>query len=150
MLSASRFPRDKELKKKWLAAINKKFCGSLRICSRHFKEEDFRHSIGNKRYLKKGVIPSLHLNERSKNNEFSDSQDATAKENQLIETVNKCTMDAAETKSLSITKIEIKSGSNDQMSHIDGKDVEVSVGEECTNTRFITQGCYSESTVPET
>jgi len=120
----------------------------LRICSRHFRKEDFRHSvIESKRYLKKGAIPSLYLNERSKNDDHFPSPDATTKENQLIGTVNKYTVETTEIKSLSIEKSEIKSEKDDQLSHIIGNDNEV--GDKRINTQFISQECYSESSVPE-
>ncbi|XP_012226783.1 uncharacterized protein [Linepithema humile] len=148
-ISLFAFPRDKELRKKWLAAINKKFCGSLRICSRHFREEDFRHSlIGGKRYLKKGIVPSLHLNQ-TKNDQFPDSQDAAIKENQLIDTVNKYTMETTETKSLSIEESGIESEEDAQLSHIIERDKEVSVGNKCTNIQFISQDYYSKSSMSE-
>lgn len=141
----SRFPRDKELKKRWLAAINKKFCGSLRICSRHFKEEDIRYSlIESKRYLKKGAIPSLYLNEKSKDDLFFHNQDLTTKENQLMDTV-----ETTETKSSSIEEPGIKSETNDQLSHIIKRDEEASVEDKCTNVQFTSQECYSKSSVCE-
>ena len=67
--SGHKFPKDKSLWKQWLHAIRRaKFKPSefSRICSDHFKSEDFdeqpwtsREAGVTRRFLKKGVVPSV-------------------------------------------------------------------------------------------
>ncbi|XP_011629892.1 uncharacterized protein LOC105422281 isoform X1 [Pogonomyrmex barbatus] len=85
-ISLFRFPRSAKLFKRWLFAIGaeRKVTESSRICSRHFKKNDFRYDlVENKRYLKQGAIPSLRLNNKEiRYDPILDSQDTIVKENQ--------------------------------------------------------------------
>ncbi|XP_014473199.1 PREDICTED: uncharacterized protein LOC106743657 isoform X2 [Dinoponera quadriceps] len=86
------FPKDGEILEKWLSAIGtaKKVSESTRICSRHFKEVDFRYSlVGGNRFLKHGAVPSLHLNEEAKDERSSDSQESQVIISEEDRTVNK-------------------------------------------------------------
>ena len=52
MYAMFRFPRDVDLKNKWLSAIPRKnwnVTGNTRVCSKHFKEKDFKVSSTDKR-----------------------------------------------------------------------------------------------------
>lgn len=62
------FPRDKNLRKKWIDVCHNKIDNIItaRICSDHFKEEDFLHIKNGteefrKKCLKCNVVPSLYL-----------------------------------------------------------------------------------------
>ncbi|XP_032673934.1 uncharacterized protein LOC116845400 [Odontomachus brunneus] len=86
------FPKDDNILKKWLLVIGaeKKVCESSRICSRHFKKDDFRYSlVGGNRFLKFGAIPSLYLNGVVKDEQSFDSQDSKAIISEEDQTMNK-------------------------------------------------------------
>ena len=60
------FPTDKSQRKQWTHAVRrdegKKFqiSGSTKVCSRHFKTEDFQRSLGGSKInLKPGVVPTV-------------------------------------------------------------------------------------------
>ncbi|CAN7998186.1 unnamed protein product [Ixodes hexagonus] len=60
------FPRSKDLHKRWIVAIKRdegkhfKVTQSTKVCSRHFKEEDYLAGyVNGRRFLKEGVIPSV-------------------------------------------------------------------------------------------
>ena len=60
------FPTDKSQRKQWTHAIrrdegkNVQISGSTKVCSRHFKTEDFQRSLsGSKINLKPGVVPTV-------------------------------------------------------------------------------------------
>lgn len=64
-ISYFKFPDDMNLKKRWLHAIRRDECKDFtvnqntKICSRHFKPEDFVESIGGQRiYVREVVVPS--------------------------------------------------------------------------------------------
>ena len=64
-ISYVKFPDDVNLKKRWLHAIRRDECKDFtvnqnkKICSRHFKPEDFVKSIGGQRiYVREGVVSS--------------------------------------------------------------------------------------------
>lgn len=131
----SRLPKTDELLKKWLLAIKteRKICESSRICSRHFKEDDFRYSIiGEKRFLKRGAIPSLYLNEESKNDQFTDNKDMKTMYN----------------KSLNMATSQDTKKDN-QMSYNIGKKVQTTAKDTCENNEFVTRECYDKIQMPE-
>ncbi|TGZ54875.1 hypothetical protein DBV15_01901 [Temnothorax longispinosus] len=117
------FPKSDELLKKWSLVIgtDKKITGSSQICSRHFKEEDFRYSlVGGKRYLKKEAIPSLHLNKETKDETVwtvSNNQGTIIKENQSTNTaVIEYSERAPENKVSKIVELHIKAVRDDKLS----------------------------------
>ena len=64
-ISFLKFPKDLELKKRWLHAIRRdegktfRVKQNTKICSRHFKSEDLVKAIGGQRvYVKDGAVPS--------------------------------------------------------------------------------------------
>lgn len=114
-----RFPKSDELLKRWSLAIGteKKITGSSRICSRHFKEDDFRYSlVGGKRYLKREAIPSLYLNEENKDDTVSNNQDTIVKENQPTNTVIKYSKTTTRNITLNIIEACIKAERDDRLS----------------------------------
>ncbi|KXJ12017.1 THAP domain-containing protein 1 [Exaiptasia diaphana] len=65
-ISYHKFPEEKSLFKKWIVAIRRdvglhfKVTDHTRVCSRHFKSNDFKPSFaGRKRTLKDSAIPSV-------------------------------------------------------------------------------------------
>lgn len=132
-----RLPKNDELLKKWLLAIGKterKICESSRICSRHFKEDDFRYSVvGGKRFLKRGAIPSLYLNEESKDDGFSDNRDK---------------MNTMDNKSLNIVTSQDAKKDN-QLSYNIGMKVQTTAKDTCENTEFVAGECYEKIQMPE-
>ncbi|XP_023289731.1 THAP domain-containing protein 1-like [Orussus abietinus] len=67
-LSFFQFPKDLEMQKKWLSAINVenfesiKFSTASCICSQHFTKDSFApKQFGKARELKKGVVPQLNI-----------------------------------------------------------------------------------------
>ncbi|XP_024886325.1 uncharacterized protein LOC112463884 [Temnothorax curvispinosus] len=114
------FPKSDELLKKWSLVIgtDKKITRSSQICSRHFKEEDFRYSlVGGKRYLKKEAIPSLHLNKETKDETVSNNQGTIIKENQSTNTaVIEYNERAPENKVSNIVELHIKAVRDDKLS----------------------------------
>ncbi|CAL1686580.1 unnamed protein product [Lasius platythorax] len=131
-------PKNDELLKKWLLAIGetgRKICESSRICSRHFKEDDFRYSIvGGKRFLKRDAIPSLHLNEEFKDDRLSDSGSM---------------MEPMESKSLNIAISQVDARKDNQMSRIIGTKVQSTAEDTCESTKFVAHECYDKTQVPE-
>ncbi|KMQ96085.1 hypothetical protein RF55_3653 [Lasius niger] len=131
-------PKNDELLKKWLLAIGetgRKICESSRICSRHFKEDDFRYSIvGGKRFLKRDAIPSLHLNEEFKDDRLSDSGSM---------------MEPMESKSLNIAISQVDARKDNQMSRIIGTKVQTTAEDTCESTEFVAHECYDKTQVPE-
>lgn len=118
-VSLFRFPKSDELLKRWSLAIGteKKITGSSRICSRHFKEDDFRYSlVGGKRYLKREAIPSLYLNEENKDDTVSNNQDTIVKENQPTNTVIKYSKTTTRNITLNIIEACIKAERDDRLS----------------------------------
>ena len=63
-ISYFKFPNDKTLKKKWLHAIRReegkyfKISNATTVCSRHFREDDYRKTLCGRWYLKSNVVPS--------------------------------------------------------------------------------------------
>ncbi|KAM7297119.1 uncharacterized protein ISCGN_022272 [Ixodes scapularis] len=60
------FPRSKDLHKKWIVAIKRdegkhfKVTQSTKVCSKHFKEEQYLPGyVNGRRFLKEGVVPSV-------------------------------------------------------------------------------------------
>ena len=60
------FPMDPKERKQWILSVRRADYKKLtvnkhtKVCSRHFREEDFIQSQGSKRrMLKKGVVPSI-------------------------------------------------------------------------------------------
>ncbi|XP_070152317.1 uncharacterized protein [Polyergus mexicanus] len=131
-------PKNDELLKKWLLAIGKterKICESSRICSRHFKEDDFRYSIvGGKRFLKRGAIPSLHLNEESKDDRLSDT-------GHVVETMDN--------KSLNIAISQVDAREDNQLSSIIGMKIQMIAEDTFKNTEFVAHECDGKTQVPE-
>lgn len=128
--------------KKWLLAIGieKKICESWRICSRHFKGEDFRYSlVGGKRFLKNGAVPSRHLNGVVKDDQISDSQD-----NQI--SIFK--VDQSMSKVLNIADLKVEEPKNgDQSLHIIKiKEAADTGGNTCRPTQLVS---HSEPQVSE-
>jgi len=116
----SRFPKSDVLLQRWLFAIGteKKITGSSRICSRHFKEDDFRYSVvGGKRYLKQEVIPSLYLNEESKDDTVLDNKNTIVKENQPTNTVIEYSAKAPRNESLDIIESHIEANRDNALSN---------------------------------
>lgn len=114
----SRFPKSDELLQKWLLAIGtKKITESSRICSRHFKEDEFRYSIvGGKRFLKQEAIPSLCLNEENKDDIVSDNQDTIVKENQPTNTMIEYITKNVDNEALDIVESCIEVKRDDELS----------------------------------
>lgn len=118
----SRFPKSNELLKKWLHAIGveKKITASSRICSRHFKEDDFRYSlVGGKRFLKHEAIPSLYLNEEwedEQGNAVADNQNTIVQENQPTNTVISYNIIGSENETLDIVESHIETKRDDELS----------------------------------
>lgn len=85
-----------------------KICESARICSRHFKEDDFRYSlIGGKRFLKQGAIPSLLLNTKViDNNQSSNNEDEDTENNQVTENTNERIVQIIDSQSLSTVELQ--------------------------------------------
>lgn len=113
------FPRADELLERWLHVLGteRKITGSSRICSRHFKEDDFRYSlVGGKRYLKPQAIPSLYLHGEIKDEVVSDDQDAIVKENQPTNTVIEYTVKEPKNEDLDITESHVEVKEEDQLS----------------------------------
>ncbi|XP_071556469.1 uncharacterized protein [Temnothorax nylanderi] len=114
------FPKSDELLKKWSLVIgtDKKITGSSQICSRHFKEEDFRYSlVGGKRYLKKEAIPSLHLNKDETIWTVSNNQGTIIEENQSTNTaVIEYRERAPENEVSNIVELHIKAVRDDKLS----------------------------------
>lgn len=55
-----RFPTDKDIKSKWLQAINiNEVSQCARLCSNHFKPSDYVETICGKLSLKKTAIPRI-------------------------------------------------------------------------------------------
>lgn len=133
----SRLPKNDELLKKWLLAIGKterRICESSRICSRHFKDDDFRYSIvGGKRFLKQSAIPSLYLNEESKDDQFSNDRD-------IMETMNN--------KSLNIATSQDATEDNQLLYNIE-MNVQTTAKNTCENTEFAADDCYEKIQMPE-
>jgi len=117
----SRFPKSDVLLQRWLFAIGteKKITGSSRICSRHFKEDDFRYSVvGGKRYLKQEVIPSLYLNGESKDDIILDNKNTkNVKENQPTNTVIEYSAKAPKNESLDIIESHIEANKDNVLSN---------------------------------
>ncbi|XP_012538905.1 THAP domain-containing protein 5 isoform X2 [Monomorium pharaonis] len=113
------FPKSDKLLKRWLHVIGteKKITTWSRICSRHFKEDDFRYSVvGGKRYLKHEVVPSLCLNEKNKDDTVLDKQDTIVKENQPTNTVVACNMKTPESKVLDVNvKLHMEAKKDDKL-----------------------------------
>ncbi|XP_011863627.1 PREDICTED: THAP domain-containing protein 3-like isoform X2 [Vollenhovia emeryi] len=110
------FPKSDDLLKRWSLAIGteKKITGSSQICSRHFKENDFKYSlVGSKRYLKHDAIPSLYLNEE---NTVSNNQSAIIKENQSTNTVVESSERAPENEALNVIESRIEVKRDDKLS----------------------------------
>ncbi|XP_042260975.1 uncharacterized protein LOC121892169 [Thunnus maccoyii] len=64
VLSFHTFPSDVDIRQRWFIAIRRGNCTvgpHTRVCSRHFKKEDFRELVSKigRRLLKKGAVPSL-------------------------------------------------------------------------------------------
>ncbi|KAM7295191.1 uncharacterized protein ISCGN_024696 [Ixodes scapularis] len=66
MVSYFGFPRSKDLHKKWIVAIKRdegkhfKVTQSTKVCSKHFKEEQYLPGyVNGRRFLKEGVVPSV-------------------------------------------------------------------------------------------
>lgn len=113
-----RFPKSDELLKKWSLAIGteKKITASSRICSHHFKEDDFRYSlVGGKRYLKQTAIPSLYLNGENKDT-ISNNQDTIVKENQSTNIVTKFSENAPVNEALNIVEPHMETEKDDELS----------------------------------
>lgn len=116
------FPKSNELLKKWLHAIGveKKITASSRICSRHFKEDDFRYSlVGGKRFLKHEAIPSLYLNEEwedEQGNAVADNQNTIVQENQPTNTVISYNIIGSENETLDIVESHIETKRDDELS----------------------------------
>jgi len=116
----SRFPKSDVLLQRWLFAIgtDKKITGSSRICSRHFKEDDFRYSVvGGKRYLKQEVIPSLYLNGESMADMVLDNKNTIIKENQPTNTVIEYNAKAPKIESLNIVESHIEANRDNALSN---------------------------------
>jgi len=112
----------------------------LRICSRHFKEDDFRYSlVGDKRFLKQEAIPSLYLNGETEQNQLCNSQNAIPKENQSIDIIDKYIVEVAENELLDITKSQVQTGKDDILSYIIGKRDET--------LEFVSHQCYNKSQI---
>jgi len=112
------FPKSDELLKKWSLAIGteKKITTSSRICSHHFKEDDFRYSlIGGKRYLKQTAIPSLYLNGENKDT-ISSNQNTIVKENQSTNIVIKYSESVPVNKALNIVESHTETEKDDELS----------------------------------
>ncbi|KAK3708826.1 hypothetical protein QZH41_019572, partial [Actinostola sp. cb2023] len=68
-LSFHRFPKETKantaVRKQWLAKIQRKIgktfqiSSATRVCSRHFRKEDFKPATSDRPYLKRGAIPSI-------------------------------------------------------------------------------------------
>ncbi|XP_078482097.1 protein MBD-R2-like isoform X2 [Ciona intestinalis] len=65
-LSFHRMPKDEQMRKQWVVKIrrdvgpNFKITSKTRVCSKHFKEEDFRPPDNSgRRLLKEGTLPSV-------------------------------------------------------------------------------------------
>lgn len=156
-----RFPKDKELVNKWLSVLGMEgrvLHGSSCICSRHFKEKDFRYSlVGGNRFLKRGAIPSLFLDGEYRNDRSSDSQeeDASAEENRstniadehiAAEITGGVALDAIATKSRleQARKSDYRSSSD-----IKRKSDALKESKACDDVRFASRRCRSESRAPE-
>ncbi|XP_072749614.1 uncharacterized protein [Anoplolepis gracilipes] len=131
-------PKNDELLNKWVLAIGKtekKICESSRICSRHFKKDDFRYSIvGGKRFLKPGAIPSLYLNKESKNSRLSDSGD-------MVGTM--------ENKSLNNTISQVDDGKDNQLSCIIEMKIQTTTEDTNESTEFVTHECCDKTQLSE-
>lgn len=113
-----RFPKSNELLKKWSLAIGteKKIARWSLICSRHFKEDDFRHSLfGNNRYLKQEAIPSLYLNGENNDDMVLDNRGTIVKENQPTNTVAEYSERDPENKTLNITGSHVRVERDDNL-----------------------------------
>lgn len=113
------FPKSDELLKRWSLAIGteKKITGSSRICSRHFKEDDFRYSlVGGKRYLKREAIPSLYLNGEDNDDMVSNNRNTIVKENQPTNIVIKYIERTPENVALNNVESCIKAERDDELS----------------------------------
>lgn len=112
--------------------MERKICESSRICSRHFKEDDFRYSIvGGKRLLKQGAIPSLYLHEESKDDRFSDNRGMKTMDNKLLNIA---------------TPQDVKK--DNQLSYNIEKEVTIAK-DTCENDEFVVRECYDKIQMPE-
>ncbi|KAL6425495.1 hypothetical protein ACFW04_009576 [Cataglyphis niger] len=115
--------RNDELLKKWLLAVGKtkrKICESSRICSR-------------KRFLKRGAIPSLHLNEESNDDSHSDTGN-------VVETMDNKSLNIA------ISQVDAR---KDNQSSIIGMKIQIIAEDTCENTESIAHECNDKTQVPE-
>nr|XP_023013675.1 zinc finger protein 14-like [Leptinotarsa decemlineata] len=61
-VSFHRFPKDKTIRRKWVAALRRKNyipSNYATVCSNHFRDEDYYLSGKGTKLLKKGVVPSV-------------------------------------------------------------------------------------------
>ncbi|EZA59142.1 hypothetical protein X777_15783 [Ooceraea biroi] len=124
-VSLYRFPRNDDLLREWQLAIGteKDVNESSRICLRHFKEDDFTYTLaGEKRFLKRGVVPSLHLDEETGRNQLCNRQNATPKnENQSIDIADEHIVEAVGGELLNITESQVETRKDHPLSYIIGK-----------------------------
>lgn len=97
-LSFHRFPRDSKTRKAWIVRCkrgDKLNPTTARICSEHFKPEDYEKDLLNKllnlpqrKVLKKGAVPSVFPNRNKKNESPNNSRQLRVLQRQNRNTFN--------------------------------------------------------------
>lgn len=111
-ISFHSFPRDLNLRQIWLDRLVVKrklnFASNPRVCSKHFKSEDFIPG-GNCRKLKKAAIPSVIKNESSVNcTKISSQTDSTKNTNIILKNSKTVTNSHLESDQIKQEEIEIE------------------------------------------